>query len=164
MLPTCDDKESSLMMMTHTWNTSSLRWQEVGRRKGVEEVVVIWGYSVTLVWLVWFVSNRFVNEIIKWLDYQSTISKRLIIKGLDNQVQISVWLSNGLIIKTKHSIIKSINTPKKTWSEHLIYTSHIHWVVWGTGTPKDRDEVNRKEFWVCDGWVWSRSYRWPIDI
>jgi hypothetical protein len=19
--------------------------------------------------------------------------------------------------------------------------SHIHWVVWGTGTPKDRDEV-----------------------
>ena len=31
--------------------------------------------------------------------------------------------------------------------------SHIHWVVWGTGTPKDRDEVNRREFWVCDGWV-----------
>ena len=23
---------------------------------------------------------------------------------------------------------------------------HIHWVVWGTGTPKDRDEVNRREF------------------
>lgn len=23
---------------------------------------------------------------------------------------------------------------------------------WG-GTPKDRDEVNRREFWVCDGWV-----------
>jgi hypothetical protein len=23
------------------------------------------------------------------------------------------------------------------------YTSHIHWVVWGTGTPKDRDEVKR---------------------
>jgi hypothetical protein len=21
--------------------------------------------------------------------------------------------------------------------------SHIHWVEWGTGTPKDRDEVNR---------------------
>jgi len=26
-----------------------------------------------------------------------------------------------------------------------IYTSHIHLVVWGTGTPKDRDEVNRRE-------------------
>ncbi len=22
---------------------------------------------------------------------------------------------------------------------------HIHWVAWGTGTPKDRDEVNRRE-------------------
>ena len=27
---------------------------------------------------------------------------------------------------------------------------HIHWVPWGTGTPKDRDEVNRREFSVCD--------------
>jgi hypothetical protein len=27
-----------------------------------------------------------------------------------------------------------------------IYTSHIHWVVWGTGTPIDRDKVNRREF------------------
>jgi hypothetical protein len=25
------------------------------------------------------------------------------------------------------------------------YTSHIHWVVWGIGTPKDRDEVKRRE-------------------
>ena len=31
------------------------------------------------------------------------------------------------------------------------YTSHIHWVVWGTGTPKDRDEVDRREFCDCDG-------------
>ncbi len=23
--------------------------------------------------------------------------------------------------------------------------SHIHWVVRGTGTPEDRDEVNRRE-------------------
>ena len=53
-------------MMTHTGNTSSLRWQEVVRRKGAEEVVVvIWGYSVCLVWFVPFVSKRFVNKIIK---------------------------------------------------------------------------------------------------
>ena len=26
--------------------------------------------------------------------------------------------------------------------------SLIHWVVWGTGRPKDRDEVNRRE--VCE--------------
>jgi hypothetical protein len=34
-----------------------------------------------------------------------------------------------------------------------IYVSYIHWVPRGTGTPTDRDEVNRREFWVCDGWV-----------
>jgi len=35
----------------HTGNESSLQWQEVGRRKGAKEVVVIWAYSVALVWL-----------------------------------------------------------------------------------------------------------------
>jgi hypothetical protein len=25
--------------------------------------------------------------------------------------------------------------------------------VWGTGIPKDRDEVNRREVWKCDGSV-----------
>ena len=25
------------------------------------------------------------------------------------------------------------------------YSSHIHWVDRGTGTPKDRDEVNKRE-------------------
>ena len=46
-------KESSPMMMTHTGNTSNLQCQEsVGRRKGAKEVVVIWAYSVVLVWLV----------------------------------------------------------------------------------------------------------------
>ncbi len=34
-----------------------------------------------------------------------------------------------------------------------IYTSHIHWVTWGTGTPKDRNEVNKQEVCECDGWV-----------
>ncbi len=29
----------------------------------------------------------------------------------------------------------------------------IHWVVRGTGIPKDRDEVNRREVSECDGWV-----------
>ena len=31
--------------------------------------------------------------------------------------------------------------------------SRIHWVPSRTGTPKDRDEVNRRELWVCDGWL-----------
>jgi hypothetical protein len=25
---------------------------------------------------------------------------------------------------------------------------HLHWVTWGTGTPKDRDEVKRRN--VCE--------------
>jgi hypothetical protein len=40
------------MMMTHTGNASNLQCQEVGRRKGAKEVVVIWAYSVVLVCLV----------------------------------------------------------------------------------------------------------------
>ena len=32
-----------------------------------------------------------------------------------------------------------------------IYTSRIHWVDRGTGTPKDRDEVNIREVCECDG-------------
>ena len=27
----------------------------------------------------------------------------------------------------------------------------LHWVTRGTGTPKDRDEVNRREVCECDG-------------
>jgi hypothetical protein len=41
-------KESS-PMMTHTGNASNLQCQEVGRRKGAKELVVIWAYSVDLV-------------------------------------------------------------------------------------------------------------------
>jgi len=48
MLPTCDTKESSPMMMTHAGNTSSLQCQEIGRRKGAKKLVVIWAYSVVL--------------------------------------------------------------------------------------------------------------------
>ncbi len=33
-----------------------------------------------------------------------------------------------------------------------------------TGTPKDRDEVNRREVNECDGWVWFRNYRNPINM
>ena len=51
-LPTCDDKGVFTMIMTHTGNASNLQCQEVGRRKGAKELVVIWAYSVVLVWLV----------------------------------------------------------------------------------------------------------------
>jgi hypothetical protein len=31
-----------------------------------------------------------------------------------------------------------------------IYTPHIQWVVRGTGSPKDKDEVNRRDVSECD--------------
>jgi hypothetical protein len=47
------------MMMPHTGNASSLWWQEVGRTKGAEEVVVIWAESEWLYsCLLLFVSKR----------------------------------------------------------------------------------------------------------
>ncbi len=38
---------------------------------------------------------------------------------------------------------------------HLVLSvlCHIHCVTWGTGTPKDKDEVKRREDCECDGWV-----------
>jgi hypothetical protein len=32
-----------------------------------------------------------------------------------------------------------------------IYTPLTHWVGRGTGTPKDKDEVNRREVCECEG-------------
>ena len=32
-----------------------------------------------------------------------------------------------------------------------IYTPRRHWVGRGTGTPKDKDEVNRQEVCECEG-------------
>jgi hypothetical protein len=48
-------------------NTKLSTRDDKGRRKGVEEVVVRWPYSVALVCLVLFVSKSFVNEIMKRL-------------------------------------------------------------------------------------------------
>ena len=31
--------------------------------------------------------------------------------------------------------------------------SHVHWFERGTGTPKDKDEFNKREYCECDGWV-----------
>ncbi len=36
------------------------------------------------------------------------------------------------------------NERLKAKSEVPMYTPRIHWVVWGTRTPKDRDEVKRE--------------------
>ena len=40
---------------------------------------------------------------------------------------------------------------------------HMHWVVRGTGTPKDNDEVNKREVCECDGWVCDLDMMRLID-
>ncbi len=41
-------------------------------------------------------------------------------------------------------------TKNKIWG---IYTTRIHWVDRGTGTPKDKDDVNSRDVHECDGWL-----------
>jgi hypothetical protein len=47
----------------------------------------------------------------------------------------------GLFGKLEHLKIKTRLTDEK----------FVHWVVRGTGTPKDKVEVNRREVCECDG-------------
>jgi hypothetical protein len=47
-------------------------------------------------------------------------------------------------------VFVSWKTKNKSWG---IHTTHTHWVVRRTGTPRDRDEVHRREVCECDGWV-----------
>jgi len=43
---------------------------------------------------------------------------------------------------------------KSKVEESAVIRHTSHTLGWGgTGTPKDRDEVNRREVWECDGWV-----------
>jgi hypothetical protein len=58
------------------------------------------------------------------------------------------WFSTVLLDLTRYR--------SQTWNLQRwgIYMPHMHWVDRGTGIPKDRDEVNRREVCECDGWVW----------
>ncbi len=78
-------------------------------------------------------------------------------------------LSHFSFIKTRqNSLYESIKRELKTrpvnesrYDERLklklIYTTRIHWVTRGTGTPKDKDELNKREVYECDGWVCDRD-------
>ena len=41
----------------------------------------------------------------------------------------------------------------KTLKLRDLHVSHTQCVARGTGTTKDRDEVNKREVYECDGWV-----------
>jgi hypothetical protein len=80
----------------------------------------------------------------------------MIIKGLDNQRQVYKYVC--LIIKSLDTQVQKIHNqinqyPRKSLISYLggIYIPHIHWVTRGTGTPKDKDEVDKREACECDG-------------
>ncbi len=57
------------------------------------------------------------------------------------------------VLKTRPIYERRCDERLKTKSEkstRLGYTGS-HWVDRGTGTPKDRDEVNRRDVCECDG-------------
>ena len=45
-----------------------------------------------------------------------------------------------------------------------MYTSRIHWVPRGTGPPKDKDEVNKREVSECDGCVCDLNSCFPYFV
>ena len=63
---------------------------------------------------------------IKYLK-KAWLSKGLIIKT--TSVNMSVWLSNHLILKPKGSISKSINSKKKAWYSPFHSISHPLWYL-----------------------------------
>ncbi len=75
-----------------------------------------------------------IHEMLKWLstrlDYQSNISKRLIIKGLDNQTQVYKYVC--LIIKSLDTQVQKLHNqinqyPKKAWYHSLMSGHAGNW-------------------------------------
>jgi hypothetical protein len=59
-----------------------------------------------------------------------------------------------VIIQIKDYVVQSRENRDHFMMEHKMWPGgRQHWVVGGTGKPKDRDEVQRREVWECDGWV-----------
>ena len=74
----------------------------------------------------------------------------------------SMWIHWGIILVFRvmedisivhHDNIYAFSFDRIFVCEYV--TTHIHWVTRGTGTPKNRDEVNKREVCECDGWVWD---------
>ncbi len=54
----------------------------------------------------------------------------------EREIKMKVYMSVGVI---------------KDYELKLRNHKSLHWFGLGTGTPKDRDEVNRREVFECDG-------------
>ncbi len=107
--------------------------------------------------------RRVKREVNKRLIYECRCNGRLQGKAEGTTRRTYTGLCEGLKILSLLWIDKVSATDKtckwvsvwwktENWSWG-IYTSHTHWVVRGTGTPKDTDEVNKREVCECDGWL-----------
>ena len=93
------------------------------------------------------------------LETKTEESTRLVYTGLLGKLEhlkIQTRLTDEMFVSVMGEwdeyplFLLLIDKAKGKWG---IYTSHIHWVTRGTGTPKDKDEVNRRDDYECDGWV-----------
>jgi hypothetical protein len=84
-------------------------------------------------------------------------------KSTGNLWMMNSWSSSCLLwndrARAKHRTNVKGSVWWKTKRESGVHggndTPHIHYVERGTGIPKDKDEVKRREVWECDGWVWE---------
>ncbi len=112
-------------------------------------------------------------QIDLWVNFLQTFSHST--KRLDNQIidtvfQLSVWLSKGLIIKTKNSIIKNQSIPPKELDSY----PWLYWVFiknfncWKSSVPPEEFMfsdvlycleaiLGHKVLDVTDGFVWFIS-------
>ena len=96
-----------------------------------------------------------------WEDYQiweelPDLGDRLTRPDQTNFTRSEVYVRH---LKLDPSVLDGVARQNKL--ERFVYYESIklmdlrvsHTVVWGTGTPEDRDEVDRWEVCECDGWV-----------
>ncbi len=95
-------------------------------------------------------------SLIFWIGNKNTWEKEKQSKTLNRFSKLCLlWIKKARVKdkvedKTYIWVLVWWKTKNEIWE---IYTSRIQWVVRGTGTPKDRDEVNRRDVYECDGWV-----------
>jgi hypothetical protein len=158
MIRTSRKPSNSSMLKAQTGNTSSLRWvgswYETGCRGGGCHMDWLNASSLFHLWVNVLSLETFSHNTITY--YQMIVSKDLIITSFDTGFQLSVWLSKDLIIKSKSSTIKSINTPQKSWLWVLVSTR-------GPGPPICH-VVYWIQTWKCKTSLYHLTFRRKLTI
>jgi hypothetical protein len=102
-------------------------------------------YDFIVVYYEWMKQESKMRPI-----YECRCDERLLFKKMDQNLSL-LWIDK-VTVKDKTYKWVSMWWKTKNWNWG-IYTSRIHWVDRGNETPKDKDEVKRREVYECDGWV-----------